>query len=513
MHAIAGVLKRLEKSPSDAALRQEHDRLVKELKRIQRALRKAEKRDLLRLKAEFGIGEEFLRELEQKSLPAFGDEYRNEQIQRVPSTHNLDELIAYGVEALTPLVDPEWLRAQSKFKYRQSYDRPELCDCRLHLVGRQRLLPADAPTRPHRFAQMLLVSSDIIAGRHDLDFFHGPMLVSEVAALGRSLNEIHRMGPEAERKLNTLPSVPDQEVASAIYELVVGAACVRAGRQVEMLPASKVEKTPDLRIHDQAAPFVLECKRRIGLSKYAEAEARHVERLYSISEALITRHGLSVEAEFDVPVSSISEDSFLSPLTLLSGSKDTDAAHRTSWGNIRVRRLRTVSKCETTRMFSPAFLLNVFGWNHVQSEWDGLICQVDPTPSPVVSFVESSRCLKWRCNAAESRLKKARGVTSLWADAVKQIPTGEMGGIYVGYEETMRAAIGDARTEDLLTSVKDRKLSHRNWVSVPWTVVSRLYPQALGDGVPELIESAIPMAETGYEHLHGIFPSKVFVPE
>src|SRR5277367_3086991 len=47
----------------------------------------------------------------------------------------IDEAAATGLSQLMPLVDPEWLKAQGKCKYRQQYDGQEAMDFRLHLVG------------------------------------------------------------------------------------------------------------------------------------------------------------------------------------------------------------------------------------------------------------------------------------------------------------------------------------------------------------------------------------------
>ncbi|HZN67728.1 MAG TPA: hypothetical protein VFB66_20735, partial [Tepidisphaeraceae bacterium] len=97
-----------------------------------------------------------------------------------------------------------------------------------------------------------------------------------------------------------------------------------------------------------------------------------------------------------------------------------------------------------------------------------------------------------------------------WADAVKQIPAGEMGGVYIAYEESMRAELADSRTENLRQTVRDRELYHRDTVQIPWTLVSRLFPQATRNGAPELIESAIPLVAVGFEHLLGDLPTQVF---
>ena len=194
----------------------------------------------------------------------------------------------------------------------------------------------------------------------------------------------------------------------------------------------------------------------------------------------------------------------------LCESWDSEVEAKTAWGTIKLRRLPIVHACSTTRVFSPVFLHDVFGWDHTDSGWDGLLCRIDPTASPVASSVSLPRCLKWRCNTEKSRLKKARGMTSLWAEATKQIPTGETGCVYIAYTEGMRGELADARTQHLMDTVRNRELFHRASIRVPLTVVSRLYPQALGNGGLEIIESSIPIYMDGCQQILEDFPTQVF---
>lgn len=508
--AIANVFKRIEAAPGDHNLELEFERLQGELARLQDEIKEEDRRAVAFLKSEYGVDEDWLQRFQATFRPAFGNDYRTADIQRVPSTVRLEDVVAHGYERLIQIVDPAWLREQARGKYRLQYDASASSDCRLHLVGRQRLMPPNGPTRPQRFAQMLLVCDDLLMGRHDIDMFDGPLLVSEAAALGGSLNEIAKLGPEAECKLKSLSSATDRDVASTIHELLVGAACVRSGRDTEMLQALKNQKTPDFRIHDLPVPMVIECKRRLGLNDYAVREARGVERLYAAVDDLFHRCHPIVEAEFSVEISEISEQTFRATLEPMCESWDDVVERQAPWGAVRMRRLPLIRECSPTRVFSPVFLREVFEWDHVESEWDGLLCEVRPTFAPVASAVELPRCLKWRCNNEVSRLKKARGLTSLWADAVRQIPTGETGCVYIAYVEGMRPAIADDRTQHLLDTVAKRDLYHRANVQVPLTVVSRLYPQALGNGGLEMIESTIPMTLDGYDHMIEDFPTRVF---
>jgi hypothetical protein len=114
---------------------------------------------------------------------------------------------------------------------------------------------------------MLLVALDHLAKRDDLDFFAAASFVPELAALGRRLDFIPRLGPEAVRKFERLPAATAEEVTSTIYELLVGIACATRGLGTEMLPAYKTGKSPDFRLHNLGMPAVVECKRRRGLTR------------------------------------------------------------------------------------------------------------------------------------------------------------------------------------------------------------------------------------------------------
>ena len=118
-------------------------------------------------------------------------------------------------------------------------------------------------------------------------------------------------------------------------------------------------------------------------------------------------------------------------------------------------------------------------------------------------------CLKWRSEAEGAITKKARGVTSLWANAARQIPDGDIGFIYVAYPEGARPTLADARTQHILNAGR-YEYFHRWSVRIPATVVTRLYPRALGVGNPDLIENALAGATNGEEFWFEQLPTRVF---
>jgi hypothetical protein len=450
-----------------------------------------------------------LEAIERSQLPTTDDRYWRTQVEEVPPSVSLDDAAPRGLDRLLRIVDQRWLAEQARRPYRLGDD---YLDHPLHIVSGARVGCGTAYLDgPQRFARMLLVCQDHLNKRSDLDFFSAAMLVPEVAALGNSLDLVPALGAEAERKLSQLHLMTDDKVASTVYELLVGAGCVRKGRAVTMLPEQRSQKTPDFRVHDaRPIPAAIECKRRLGLTKYEIAESQHVEALYaSIRPALRDEgfHG-AVKARFSIPVQGVDVTTFAEHvMPLLRQDRDTDMV-QTPWGEAGFERLPYRGDMSMTRLYSPNYLETVFRWKPLEDEWDGLLCEVERPHGLLVREYTLPLCLKWRSDSQEALTKKTRGVLSLWADAVHQIPAGEVGFVYIAYPEGGRPSIADARTRRILEDAES--CWHRWFVRVPITVIGRLYPRPLGCGMPDLIESALPGASPGQEFWLGRLPTLVF---
>jgi hypothetical protein len=364
---------------------------------------------------------------------------------------------------------------------------------------------------PQRFARMLLICQDHLNKRADLDFFSAAMFVPEIAVLGNSLEEIAELGPEAQRKLESLPFLPDDAVTSTIFELLVGAACIRRGLSVTMVPEDRAQKVPDFRVTGLGAiPGAIECKRRLGLTVYELEEARQVEALYQPLRNALQERGFhcSVEAAFTVPVRAVSPREFSEPiLDNASFGRDQDTTP-TRWGSFRIRRLPYYDTIPRTRLYSPDFIGHAFGWQVLENEWDGLFCEVEAPTTIMVNSYRMPLCLKWRSETEEALTKRSRGIGSLWTNAIKQIPPGEIGFVYIAYPEGGRPAIADARTRHILKTMEE---SWHHWfVRIPVTVISRIYPRPTHEGRPDLIENVLPGSAKGQEHWLTHLPWTVF---
>lgn len=405
-------------------------------------------------------------------------------------------------------MDAEWLRGEAEKEYRLG---SSFLSSPLHLVNGIPVGTAPEAVGPQRFARMLLLCQDHLNKRSNLDFFGAAMFVPEVAALGNSLNEIAELGPEAQKKLANLPLMPDNTVTSTVFELLVGAACVRRGLSVNMVPEDRAQKVPDFRVTGLGAiPGAIECKRRLGLSVYELDEARHVEALYRIIQQPLQERGMhcSVEATFSVPLRLVSAADFAKAvLGAASHSRDQDS-QSTSWGSLAIRRLPYSDSVRRTRLYSPGFIQQVFRWEVLENEWDGLLCQVEAPRQTMVRSYRMPFCLKWRSESEEALTKRSRGIASLWTSAIKQIPAGEIGFVYIAYPEGGRPAIADARTRHILKSMEESW--HRWFVRVPVMVICRLYPRPVHEGRPDLIESVLVGAGKGQEHWLTYLPWNVF---
>jgi hypothetical protein len=465
------------------------------------AVRQAFSEGLREIEMLVDIPEAFFEAIEAVKAAEQEERYWLSDVHEASATDDLDALATDGLAQLSTIADPLWLDEQARKNCRLD---DELLRSPLHLVGSIRI--GSQAARPQRLAQMLLVTADHLQKVDRLDFFEAPMLVAEVAALGTRLRDVEQLGSEAVEKLRRLPHVSNDRVAADVYELLVGVAARRNGLNAEMLAASKSGKTPDFRINDFAVPASIECKRRLGLSKYEVDEATHIAGLYeSVREELSRAHTL-LNVTFTDPVLDVDAVTFrravLAALTAGDG-QSTNAA----WGNVKIEVLRYTQSLSRTRAFAPDFMDAVFGWRP-NEDWDGISCEIDAPASHVVVQVRNPRGLRWVSTSSVAMLKKARGITSLWADAMKQIPGGDMGFIYIAYPEVRRREIADARTREIIDACS--RWEERWSISMGETVVNRLYPRCIGVGVPDFIESALPIVSAGEDYLTSLMPSCVF---
>jgi hypothetical protein len=328
---LVEAIKKADASGANPFIHREIQEVTAELDAIHTKLRGVS----AQLQKAIGISEEEMVAIEQAQLPPSDDRWWLHQILATPPSEYLETFFQKALDALLERVDRDWLKQEATHPYRL---KDEFIASPLHLVAGTRLPTKEEPPPPQRFAHMLLVALDYLAKRDDLDFFAAASFVPELAALGRRLDFIPRLGPEAVRKFKHLQAATAEEVAPTIYELLVGTACAIRGLEIEMLPASKAGKSPDFRLHNLGVPAVVECKRRLGLTHYELAEAEAVQRLYGrLRESARTGgfHGV-LEVRFKVPIETVETEEFLSAATPLLNHWDDIEGICADWGKCHI---------------------------------------------------------------------------------------------------------------------------------------------------------------------------------
>lgn len=433
--------------------------------------------------------------------------WKNElQQQVVPITAYIEDSLERGLDCLISRLPLPWWKEQ--LALREVAGSAHLRDS-LELYGGVSGMRLPVPI--HRYAYGLMLARESLEKREDFDIYSGSLLVPSIAALCALLPPLHEVSGGL-TKLDELCLAPSDEVDSRLYEILVAARAALLGRSIEFLKAG-AELTPDLRVHDLPFPAVVEIKRQSRLSAHESAEFRIMQDVFRRLTNAHARRSLigtlTVVAQHtmeDVGVKTIAEAALRCTSGLNPYSSLTEA-----WGTLSFSPLSPVVELtQSTRIYSPDFLQGVFGWNAETTEYDGICAIIANNRAMLVNRADLPFCIRWRSDAEEAVSRKARSLASQLSEAMRQIPVGETGFIYLAYEETHRASIADSRTKKVLEQTASWEIRKRA-INPQLIVVDRLYPGALHEGRPNLVESAMPTGFTEDNVWAGVMPLAVFI--
>ena len=429
--------------------------------------------------------------------------------QQVPTTRDIDEDLPDAVENLLSHLPKSWWKHQRSLideNQRNTLLQPLL------LYGRERWTKGFA--KIHKYAHYLNVAEDHLNREPRLEIYAAARAVPQICSLGKSVDSLKDV-KGADLKLRQLHKAPSAETDARIFELLVAASFARMGHDVAFIETT-AEKTADLRLYGLPFPTVVECKRRQTLNAYEIKEFEIMRSVFAILSSDRKRLGLVGEVSVDfgqeiaqVPVSEIVES-----IRGLTRSLSPHGAKETHWGTISLRPVTVSQHIEPTRLYSPDFLEKVFGIDLELDEFDGICAMTENSQSPVADRAELPFLMKWTSNSEAAIERKLQTVKTLWVEAVTQIPTGEAGLIYLAYEEGRRPSLADARTDALRELIRDFYFK-RSAIAMPMTLISRLLPNVVGEGRPDLIENTIPLVEgdeENYDFWTQEMPTRVFVP-
>lgn len=413
----------------------------------------------------------------------------------VPPSRDIDEMLPEALENLLTLVPPSWWAHQQSLLRtveRRSVLQP------LILCGRERW-PMGFPGL-HKFANYLLAAQDHLGKEPFLDTYTAARSIAPLCTLGLSLDVLKEV-KGAESKLRSLYRGPSAETNSTIFELLVAAAFARMGHDVSFIQETGQKKTPDLRLHGAGVPTVIECKCRQPLNDYEIREFAVMREVFSAVCAERKKLGLVGELtiEFKEEIVDLAVSSIVDEIRGIATTFSPRWSKEVSWGSIDFRPVEVSQEFERTRLYSPDFLGRVFGTDLEMDEFDGLCAVAENDSYPEVERAELPFMLKWASNSPDARERKLQTIRNLWVEAVDQIPTGEMGLIYLAYEEGHRPSLADART-NAIRKLANTVYFNRRAITVAMTVISRLLPNVVFEGRPDFIESTIPLAEGGWDN-------------
>ena len=458
-----------------------------------------------RVRVKLGITEGDLRMLDERRRSrrsAFTDQDTRSSFKQTPVADWFEDQVPEALRRVEQLAPEAWLNAEAVKPYRMPADESEP----LVLVGSERVVQY---RRPHRLARMILCGRDFLAGRTDMDLYDVAKLVPELTALGRALEVIAGVGNGRERAAE-LPDLTDQMAASRIYEILVAAGCARAGRKIEFVDETPTAKTPDLRIKDLGIPLVVECKRKAGLFDLERAEADLARQAFLAlhGQGLLTGRRVELEVGVEDPKLLSAQEVVLAVQEAVSSGSQS---MKRVWGGVTIVALAaSVQLPEPVLVFAPAFLRAVFGWDREEPTWDGIVCNVSGPRGVLTQTATGAECVVWRNVSEEGRTKKARGIQSLYGQAAQQIPPGEIGLVYIAYEDNARSELSDQRTQNIIQASRNREYYHKAMVAVRLVVVSRLFSDPQPRGEPDLVENAAILVETGKHEILDFVPTLVF---
>lgn len=456
-----------------------------------------------------GIPEEALKAIEESEINAgAADHYDRASLssQKIKPTSDIDAILPKALEEIIKIVDKKWLQQEKEKKYRLD---DEFLRNPLSIVRGVRLESEISPV--HKFAKGILVSEDYMAAHSGYDFFAGALLIPQLVSLATKLPALSDVTGNVQERVDALWKSSSEISDATTYELLVASSCAIKGRKIELLETTH-EKSPEMRVHDYGFPMIIECKRKQILTAYEKAEESHMRKLYYVLSGACQKKGLSgifiLDSKIEcakLPVDEIVECGTRQRLSY-SPRKPTVYA----WGSIAFKELPDMIDMTTIKLYSPDFLLRIFGWNFDMPMHDGIICSVEEPDNIFVNRVKDPLALIWTVSSEEAIKKRARTVSSLYAQAIKQVPLGESGIIYVCYQEGTRPEVADNRTKYLEKELK--AWYHQAGIRIPIAFITRLYPRPLAGGQPDLIESTLRVCSElyGEKIMFTDFPAAVF---
>lgn len=302
----------------------------------------------------------------------------------------------------------------------------------------------------------------------------GARHIPVVKSLTRDWPSLQNIEGLEERLVHALKSERDHFDA-ALFELLVAVAYLRAGRgQVQLVSPRRDEPSPDVLVSKDGEKLWVECKRKSRISDYAKVERNSWLRLFApVREWMVSKGaGWGLHFTFHVPINDLPEnwlaDKVLGRLRLASPGVVIDDAELTlrmepvDLGPIEAELEHLGIRIDGSRL--GRLLFGEFPPDHgVTPAVSGTFRRNAPHVLDEISFACGGI---WSCDAPEATEAKARYLHRDLAEAVGQIPAGEIGAVHWGVDIYSGERVKQEVYKRTVSAVEGFDLGDRNveWV-------------------------------------------------
>jgi len=284
--------------------------------------------------------------------------------------------------------------------------------------------------------------------RESYEPIQGARVIPIFAQFGEHLELLNKIGGSRQRCLeiiNAERGTPD----AGLFEILTALMYRRDGWQtVELIPRSRKEKRPDIRVQEGSAEWFVECKRLFGRPEYSTRERRKWLQMWQPLAKLLWEQKLPFVLEicFHVELSELPDDFLLKrlaeklPLIVPPCTVIEDREWAVQVRAVNMDRIREHLSQYFVKDPSDQLQELIIGRRVRQGGTTTLSLGKGGTIGPatgtnrVVERIDFAAGAVWDCDAPRSIETKARDIRSRLAEAVEQLPASSPSVVHIGLE-------------------------------------------------------------------------------
>lgn len=367
-----------------------------------------------------------------------------------------------GLDALrSPITDDEWTIRRSKFESWRTLPSSPSSDP----------YPSEARPIDDEFGWYLFNIETTLQDPYALDPDEAARILPIVSGLASRWHLARRVDGLQE-KLKELAGPRRMTPDSALFEIAVALAYAEIGFDVSLIPEEPgVRKTPDLVVRKGDIKVFVECKRQSRLSEYQADELQHWNRIWAPVEALLIKIGNPVWLRIDFRTElSMFDEAYLvdrltlglslvhAPTVLLDNELVKVEARPVQLDRLQAHLNDTFVKVGGTQE------RDLLGgqWASPRSTMESRCFGARMKPTTEIpawkarSFwdrIDWGCGATWVCSAEQSIERKARDIKTLFARAIEQLPTEQLGIVHVAVDTLSGNDVEVRRTEKVMSSI------------------------------------------------------------